>query len=92
LSRRRRRRRTSPPDSPLIRSPPPPICAPLIAPRTQPHPAAAWFNGGPGCSSLEGLFAEHGQLFVNETDPSTLYLNPYAWNNISSVLYIESPA
>ncbi len=33
-----------------------------------------------------------GQLWVNESDPSTLVVNPNAWTNISSMLFIEAPA
>jgi hypothetical protein len=39
-----------------------------------------------------GLFAEQGQLLVDENDPSTLVLNPYAWTNASSMLFMEAPA
>lgn len=39
-------------------------------------------NGGPGCSSLEGLFAELGQLLVVEDAPSTLEVNPFSWSNV----------
>ena len=48
-----------------------------------------WLNGGPGCSSLDGLFYENGPFHV--TDNATLYNNPYAWNLVSNVLYIEAP-
>lgn len=54
-------------------------------------PILLWLNGGPGCSSLDGLFYEHGPyIFIGQgTD---LTVNPYSWNTNASVLYIESPA
>lgn len=33
-----------------------------------------------------------GQLFVDETDPTKLVVNPNSWTNISSMLFIEAPA
>ena len=57
-----------------------------------PIPPTPPFQGGPGCSSLEGAFAELGQLLVNPAAPSQLMLNPYAWSTISNMLYIEAPA
>ncbi|CAL2032622.1 unnamed protein product [Caenorhabditis brenneri] len=53
-------------------------------------PLLVWFNGGPGCSSLGGLFEELGPFYVN-FDGQTLYENPYAWNAKANVLYLESP-
>ncbi|XP_041047592.1 lysosomal protective protein-like [Carcharodon carcharias] len=54
-------------------------------------PVVLWLNGGPGCSSLEGLLAENGPLHVHE-DGSALYINKYSWNKVANVLYLESPA
>jgi len=61
-------------------------------------PVVFWFNGGPGCSSLDGYFYEHGPLHVVEpvvnssTGVPTLYANPYAWNRIANLVFLESPA
>ena len=42
-------------------------------------PLALWLNGGPGCSSMIGLFQEHGPChFVNGSSEPTL--NEYSWN------------
>uniref|UniRef100_A0A7E4VI92 Carboxypeptidase n=1 Tax=Panagrellus redivivus TaxID=6233 RepID=A0A7E4VI92_PANRE len=53
-------------------------------------PLVVWFNGGPGCSSVGGLFEELGPFYVYK-DGATLYENIYAWNKNANVLAIESP-
>jgi len=59
-------------------------------------PLALWFNGGPGCSSLEGFLEELGPLHILEPVPATgtplLYKNPYSWTRIANVMFIEAPA
>uniref|UniRef100_A0A3B4CM12 Lysosomal protective protein n=1 Tax=Pygocentrus nattereri TaxID=42514 RepID=A0A3B4CM12_PYGNA len=52
-------------------------------------PVVLWLNGGPGCSSMEGLLAENGPFHLH--DDGTVYLNPYSWNLLANVLYVESP-
>ncbi|KAI0996939.1 Carboxypeptidase [Podosphaera aphanis] len=57
-------------------------------PRTA--PLAAWFNGGPGCSSMIGLFQENGPChFVNGSNETSL--NPYSWNEYANMIYIDQP-
>eukprot|EP01084_Bolivina_argentea_P106693 190871_1 len=41
-------------------------------------PVVLWLNGGPGCSSLDGLLYEQGSIHVY--DNATLWNNPYSWN------------
>ncbi|KAA3682185.1 cathepsin A (carboxypeptidase C) [Paragonimus westermani] len=44
-------------------------------------PLVLWLNGGPGCSSMEGLLEENGPFVVQAGQRLTL--NPYSWNNTS---------
>uniref|UniRef100_H2Z2J4 Carboxypeptidase n=1 Tax=Ciona savignyi TaxID=51511 RepID=H2Z2J4_CIOSA len=50
-----------------------------------------WYNGGPGCSSLDGFFVEHGPYKFNKVN-GDLEENPFSWNKLAHTLYIESPA
>jgi len=54
-------------------------------------PLVVWFNGGPGCSSLEGFISEHGPAVFNDFE-TTIKLNEFSWNKNANMLYIESPA
>ena len=49
-----------------------------------------WLQGGPGGSSLFGLFAEHGPFNVNEDHH--LVPRAYAWTKTHNVIYIDNPA
>jgi len=54
-------------------------------------PVVLWMNGGPGCSSMFGIMAENGPYRVVPAG-NLLYNNPYSWNRIANVIYIDSPA
>ncbi|GAM34978.1 hypothetical protein TCE0_015f02914 [Talaromyces pinophilus] len=53
-------------------------------------PLATWFNGGPGCSSMIGLFEENGPCHF-ETGAVEPSLNPNSWNEFANMLYIDQP-
>ena len=52
-------------------------------------PLLIWFNGGPYCSSLDGWAEENGPCYI---EGNKFVKNPYSWNKLANVLYIESPA
>ncbi len=52
-------------------------------------PVVLWLNGGPGCSSLTGLFLELGPSRINEK--LQLVANPYSWNDNASVIFLDQP-
>ena len=54
-------------------------------------PVLLWLNGGPGCSSLGGLIEELGPFHVSNFG-NNVYENPYAWNRVGNVIFMESPA
>ena len=63
-------------------------------------PVLQWQQGGPGGSSLLGLFTENGPLTLNDAswgagDALQIFDNPHTWQNAAggvSLLYIEHPA
>ncbi|KAG9096623.1 hypothetical protein FS749_008101 [Ceratobasidium sp. UAMH 11750] len=64
----------------------------FFAARSNPDtaPLAIWLNGGPGSSSMIGLFQENGPCRMN-SDEATVSLNPYSWNAYANMLYIDQP-
>jgi serine carboxypeptidase-like clade 2 len=53
-------------------------------------PLLVWMNGGPGASSLLGLFTEHGP-FRPMPHGLTLEMNPFSWNKFANIIYLEAP-
>lgn len=60
---------------------------------------SVWMNGGPGCSSFDGMLFEHGPVMLPHipAGPSAsskydkLSFNPYSWTNATRMLYMEQP-
>lgn len=50
-----------------------------------------WLNGGPGCSSLDGLFQENGP-FLWQAGTYGPIRNPYSWTNLTNMVYVDQPA
>lgn len=49
-----------------------------------------WLNGGPGCSSLEGLLQENGP-FIWQYGTHQPQPNPWTWANLTNVVWVEQP-
>ena len=79
----------------LLHPTPTPTCAPAPPAATR---ACRVSTPGPGCSSLDGFFYEHGAFHVTEPIVNTssgvpeLYLNPYRWSAIANIVFLEAPA
>ena len=53
-------------------------------------PLVLWLNGGPGCSSLGGMFTELGPFVLDKDLKVTL--NPFSFNKVANILFLEQPA
>lgn len=49
-----------------------------------------WMNGGPGCSSLEGLSQENGPWLWQYGTYKPLP-NPWTWQNLTNMVWVEQP-
>jgi carboxypeptidase D len=57
-------------------------------------PLVIWLNGGPACSSMDGLFLENGPFRLQRKDDGewTIQVHPYSWHLAPAyVLYVDQP-
>jgi carboxypeptidase C (cathepsin A) len=56
-------------------------------------PLILWLNGGPGCSSMDGLWLENGPLRLNsEGGTWKIDVNKFSWHNAPAwALYVDQP-
>lgn len=52
-------------------------------------PIVLWLQGGPGATSLIGLFTEHGPF--RPKDKRSVSLRKYTWIHSHSVIYVDNP-
>ncbi|KAI8334710.1 Alpha/Beta hydrolase protein [Chlamydoabsidia padenii] len=51
-----------------------------------------WLNGGPGCTSMTGLFEEVGPCAVNTEGTTAFYNEIGSWNKVTNMLFLDQPA
>ncbi|KAI9311883.1 Alpha/Beta hydrolase protein, partial [Dichotomocladium elegans] len=49
-----------------------------------------WLNGGPGCSSMDGMFLENGPYRVNHD--LTLNITTGGWQDYATIVIVDQPA
>ncbi|MGC0418081.1 S10 family serine carboxypeptidase-like protein [Embleya sp. AB8] len=54
-------------------------------------PLLIWLNGGPGASSLLGLFLENGPLSIGLDAAGTVSADPDSWNQEAHVVFWDQP-
>ncbi|KAK2867901.1 hypothetical protein FQN49_003356 [Arthroderma sp. PD_2] len=52
-------------------------------------PIVLWLSGGPGCSSMTGLFMEMGPARIDEN--IKIVHNPHSWTNNASMIFLDQP-
>ncbi|PHH92915.1 hypothetical protein CDD83_3746 [Cordyceps sp. RAO-2017] len=52
-------------------------------------PVILWLNGGPGCSSLNGLLLVIGPAKIDKN--LGVVDNPFSWNNNASIIFLDQP-
>ncbi|KAJ2354637.1 hypothetical protein H4S02_013116, partial [Coemansia sp. RSA 2611] len=63
---------------------------PAITPKVEAPPLVLWIQGGPGSSSMIGLFTEMGPLEL--TDAGEFYRRNVTWANEYDFLVVDQPA
>ncbi len=53
-------------------------------------PLIIWMNGGPGCSSMDGLWLELGPLRLDPSGKS-VSLNKASWHKAANILFVDQP-
>ncbi|MFE7560778.1 hypothetical protein [Kitasatospora sp. NPDC057500] len=54
-------------------------------------PLLIWLNGGPGASSLAGLFLENGPVRIGDDAAGSVSVSPDSWNQEAHLLYWDQP-
>ena len=55
-------------------------------------PLLIWLNGGPACSSMDGLYLENGPFRLSPSSTNSITVNPHSWHRSPAyTLYIDQP-